>query len=67
VVQVPKFNIGGFGFVMDSKGAFWNDMFEKKLLKLKDHLDAIFYVTLLKQSMITLLLANVYSFVELPY
>jgi hypothetical protein len=27
---------------MDSKGAFWNDMFKKKLPKLKDHFDVIF-------------------------
>ncbi len=44
MVQVPKCDNGGFGFgfVMDSKGAFWNDMFEKKLPKLKDRLDVIF-------------------------
>jgi hypothetical protein len=50
VVQVPKRDIGGFGFefVMAFKGAFWNDMFEKKLPKLKDRLDTIFLRHLLE-------------------
>jgi hypothetical protein len=50
VVQIPKHDIGGFGFefVMAFKSAFWNDMFEKKLPKLKDRLDAIFLRHLLE-------------------
>jgi hypothetical protein len=42
VVQVLEFGIGGSGFEMESKGAFWNEMFEKELPKYKDHLDLIF-------------------------
>jgi hypothetical protein len=48
-VHVPKRDIGGFGFVMDSKGVFWNDMFEEKLPKLKDQFDAIFLRHLLEK------------------
>ncbi len=42
MVQVPEFGIGRFRSEMDPKGAFWNEMFEKKLAKYKDHLDVIF-------------------------
>jgi hypothetical protein len=42
VVQVLEFGIGRSGFEMDANGAFWNEMFEKKLPKYKDCLDVIF-------------------------
>jgi hypothetical protein len=33
VVHVANFDIGRFGFVMDSKYSFWNTMFERDLPK----------------------------------
>jgi hypothetical protein len=33
VVHVANFDIGRFGFVIDSKYSFWNTMFERDLPK----------------------------------
>jgi hypothetical protein len=61
VVQVPKFGVDGFGFEMDSKGAFWNEVFEKELPKYKDRLTVIFPCHPLETISVNIISGHVFS------
>ncbi len=47
--------------MMQSKNAFWNNMFEKKLPKYKDHFDTIFLCCLLEALNVNIAPKHVFS------
>jgi hypothetical protein len=42
LVELPELGVGGSDFVIDFEVGFWNNLFDKKLPKYKDRLEAIF-------------------------
>ncbi len=64
LVELPELGVGGSDFVIDSEVDFWNNLFDKKLPKYKDHLEVIFLHHPLEVVNLNIIFVHIFSHLQ---